>query len=244
MNEERVIVDEEAGTTRDSVDIHFHRDDEDYILIDTAGLRKPSRIRYGVERFSVKRALTSIRRCDVALLLIDASAGGITEQDCRIANQIDSHGRAQLIALNKWDLGEKDHRTFDRYADSIRKKMPTLSYVPVISISAKTGLRLNRIFDEVHRVHTNFIRRISTSDLNEFMQSLFLSHPPPLRKGVHPKLLYTTQASVAPPTFVLFMNRAEMLNKTYLRYLEKNLREEFDFSGAPVRMEVRRKGRT
>jgi len=240
MKEERVIVDEEAGTTRDSIDIYFHQGEEAYVLIDTAGLRKPSKVKHNIERFSVKRALGSLRRCDVALLLIDASAiSGITEQDCRIANQIDSNGRAQVIALNKWDLGKKDHRTFDFFVSSLRKKMPNLAYVPVISISAKTGLRLTRIFDEIRHVHKNFMMRVSTSNLNEFLQEVFLAHPPPLRRGVHPKMLYATQASVAPPTFVLFMNRTEILDKTYMRYIENRLREQFNFSGVPLRLEVR-----
>ena len=240
MKEERVIVDEKAGTTRDSIDIYFHQDEEAYVLIDTAGLRKPSKVKHNIERFSVKRALSSLRRCDVALLLIDASTTeGITEQDCRIANQIDSNGRAQVIALNKWDIGKTDHRTFDLFVSSIRKKMPNLAYVPVISISAKTGLRLPRIFDEIRRVHANFMMRVPTSNLNEFLQEIFLAHPPPLRKRIHPKLLYATQASVAPPTFVLFMNRTDILDKTYMRYIENRLREQFDFSGVPLRLEVR-----
>jgi GTP-binding protein len=244
LREQRVIVDEQAGTTRDSVDIHFHRKGENYTLIDTAGLRKPSRVRHGIEHYSVKRALASIRRCDVALLLIDTSAtSAIAEQDCRIANQIDSQGCAQVIALNKWDLGEKDHRTFDRYVDLIHRKMPNLSYVPVISISAKTGLRLHRIFDEIQRVHAHFMSRIPTSTLNDFLQDVFRVNRPPLRRGVQPKLLYATQASVAPPTFVLFMNRSEMLNKTYLRYLENRLRDQFQFAGTPLRVETRTKAR-
>ncbi len=244
MKEERVIVDEKAGTTRDSVDIHFRRGDDAYVLIDTAGLRKPSSIRKGIERYSVKRALASIRRCDVALLLIDSStASGITEQDCRIANQIDSNGRAQVIALNKWDLGEKDHRKFDAFVRSLRTKMPSLSYVPAISISAKTGLRITKIFDRIQQVQSNYTRRIPTSKLNETMQEIFRAHPPPLQRGAAPRLLYATQVSSAPPTFVFFMNRAESLQKTYLRYLENRLRERFDFSGVPLRLEVKRKTR-
>jgi len=244
LNEERVMVDSKAGTTRDSIDVHFHRGDDAYVLIDTAGLKKPSKVEQGVERYSVGRAFGSIRRCDVALLLIDASRkDGVTEQDCRIANQIDEHGRAQVIALNKWDISDKDHRTFDSMVSKIEKKMPNLSYVPIISISAKTGLRLQRIFDEVKYVHENLMRRIPTSDLNSFMQEIFLAHPPRPKRGGLPKLLYATQASIAPPTFVLFMNRAESINKTYLRYIENRLREQFDFAGAPFRFEVKRKTR-
>ncbi len=242
MNENRVIVDEEAGTTRDSIDVHFRRGDMAYVLIDTAGLKRPSRVDRGIERYSVKRAMGSIRRSDVALLLIDSSVpGGIIEQDCRIANRIDSSGRAQVIALNKWDLGEKDHRTFDEAVGAIRGKMPSLSHVPVISISAKTGLRLDRIFDEIGRVYENFTRRIATSELNEFFQEIFLMHPPRLFRGVQPKLMYTTQPSVAPPRFVLFMNRAESLDKTYIKYIENRLRERYDFSGVPFRLDIRRK---
>ncbi|UCD56275.1 MAG: ribosome biogenesis GTPase Der [Candidatus Hydrogenedentota bacterium] len=244
LNEERVIVDEQAGTTRDSVDVHFHRGDEAYVLIDTAGLKKPSKVKQGIDRYSVKRALGSIRRCDVALLLIDASVTqGATEQDCRIANQIESIGRAQVIALNKWDIAEKDHRTFDAAVSSIRRKMPNLSHVPIISISARTRRRLHKIFDELRQVHANYMRRVLTSELNSFMQEIFLAHPPRLQRGAHPKLLYATQASVAPPTFVVFMSRAESLDKTYLRYIENQLRQQFDFSGVPLRFEIRRNAR-
>ncbi|MBI4832512.1 MAG: ribosome biogenesis GTPase Der [Candidatus Lindowbacteria bacterium] len=244
LNEERVIVDEKAGTTRDSVDIHFRRADEAYVLIDTAGLKKPSKVEPGIERYSVKRALESIRRCDVALLLMDASvAGRITEQDCRIANQIDSSGRAQVIVLNKWDIAEKDLHTFDVAAGYIRRKMPSLSYVPIISISAKTGLRLNRLFEMVKQTYESYRRRVSTSELNEFMQQLFRAHPPRMRKGATARLLYATQATAGPPTFVLFMNRAESLEKTYLRYIENQLRLRFDFTGVPFRFEIRRKTR-
>jgi GTP-binding protein len=242
LKEDRVIVDDKAGTTRDSVDVYFRRGDESYVLIDTAGLKRPSKVEQGVERYSTGRALRSIRRSDVALLLVDSTTeNAITEQDCRIANQIESSGRAQVIAMNKWDLGEKDHRTFDKAVGLIQDKMPNLSYVPIISISAKTGQRLGRIFDEIKRVHDNSLLRIPTSELNEFFQEIFLIHPPPVRRGVHPKLLYATQASAAPPTFVLFMNRAKSLDKDYLRYVENRLREKFDFSGVPFRFEIRRK---
>ena len=244
LKEERVIVDEKAGTTRDSVDVRFHRGDESYLLIDTAGLKKPSKVEGSIERYSVARALESIRRCDIALLLIDASKEvGITEQDYRIANQIDASGRAQVIALNKWDIAEKDDRTFDAMAGYIRRRMPNLSYVPVISISAKTGIRLPKIFEMITHVYENFIKRVPTSKLNDFMQETFRAHPPRMRRGALPRLLYATQASVAPPTFVLFMNRAEALGKTYVRYLENQTRKQFDFTGVPLRFEIRRKAR-
>jgi len=243
LNEERVIVDDEAGTTRDSVDVHFHRGEERYVLIDTAGLKKPSKVQDGVDRYSVKRALGSIRRCDVAVLVIDAAAGGIIEQDCRIANQIEASGRAQVLALNKWDIADKDHMTFDAATGVIRQKMPNLAHVPVISISAKTGLRLHRIFDVVKRVYENYMRRIPTSELNELVQEIIQAHPPPSRKRAAPKLLYATQVSVAPPRFVLFMNRARSIDKTYLRYLENRVRERHEYSGAPLRFEIRTKER-
>jgi GTP-binding protein len=244
LNEERVIVDDTAGTTRDSIDVHFKRGDEAYVLIDTAGLKKPSKVDRGIERYSVRRALGSIRRCDVALLLIDASPPfRITEQDCRIACQIEESGRAQVIALNKWDVGERDHRAFDEAVSELARRMPHLSHVPVISISAKTGLRLHRIFGAIETVYENFVRRISTGELNAFLQEILLVHPPPLKKGVQPKLLYGTQASAAPPTFVFFMNRAEALDRTYLRYIENRFRERFEFAGVPLRFELRRKAR-
>jgi GTP-binding protein len=242
LKEERVIVDDEAGTTRDSVDVHFHRGEERYVLIDTAGLKKPSKVQKGVDRYSVKRALGSIRRCDVAVLVIDAGpAADITEQDCRIANQIDSSGRAQVFALNKWDIAEKDHTTFDAAVGVIGRKMPNLSHVPVISISARTGLRLHRVFEAVKTVHTNYMRRIPTSELNEFMREAIQAHPPRARRRAAPKLRYATQVSVAPPTFVLFMNRARSLDRTYLKYLEKQIRKRHAFSGVPLRFELRTK---
>ena len=242
LKEDRVIVDDKAGTTRDSVDVHFHRGDDSFVLIDTAGLKRPSKVEQGVERYSVGRAMESIRRCDVALLLIDSSRENeITEQDCRIAKQIDSSGRAQVIAMNKWDLGEKDHRLFDDTVSIIQEKMPNLAYAPILSISAKTGLRLGRIFTEIKAVYDNYTRRIPTSELNAFFQEIVLIHPPRVRKGPPPKLLYATQASAAPPTFVMFMNRAHTLDKTYFRYIENRIRERFEFSGVPFRFEVRRK---
>jgi GTP-binding protein len=244
LKEERVVVDEKAGTTRDSIDIRFHRGDESYVLVDTAGLKKPSKVEKGIERYSVKRAFQSIRRCDVALLLIDASSPhGLTEQDMRIANQIDEYGRAQIIALNKWDIAEKDHRTFDAMVSLIHGRMPNLSYVPVVSISAKTGLRLQRIFELVDAVYVHYTGRIPTSELNTFLREVINTHPPRLRRGKPPKLLYATQASAAPPTFVLFMNRPEPLDKNYLRYLENQLRSRFDFTGVPLRLEIRRRER-
>ena len=242
LKEDRVIVDDKAGTTRDSIDVSFHRGEESYVLIDTAGLRKPSKVERGVERFSTGRAMASIRRSDIALLLVDSSKdGSITEQDCRISNQIESTGRAQVIAMNKWDVGEKDHRAFDVAAALIWEKMPNLSYIPIISMSAKTGLRLGRVFDEIMRVYANFQRRIPTSELNEFFQEIFLKHPPRLKKGVQAKLRYATQVSVGPPTFVMFMNRSDPLDRTYLKYIENRLRERFEFDGVPFRFEVRRK---
>jgi GTP-binding protein len=244
LQEERVVVDERAGTTRDSIDVRFHRGGENYILIDTAGLKKPSKVEAGVERYSVKGALQSIRRCDIALLLIDASSSyGITEQDCRIANQVEEHGRGLILALNKWDIAEKDQNSFDAMKQIIHDKMPTLSYAPIISISAKTGLRLNKIFEVVESVRANYTRRIPTSELNTFLQGIVNMHPPKLKKGAPPKLLYTTEASVAPPTIVLFMNRADQLERTYLRYLENQVRKHFDFTGTPIRFEVRRRER-
>ncbi|RJP17299.1 MAG: ribosome biogenesis GTPase Der [Candidatus Abyssobacteria bacterium SURF_5] len=244
LREERVVVDEEAGTTRDSIDARFHRGGEDYILIDTAGLKKPSKVEPGIERYSVKRALQSIRRCDVALLLIDASnPHGITEQDARIANQIHESGRGQTIILNKWDIAEKDDRTFDAMVAAIRSRMPTLSYVPAISTSAKTGLRLNRIFELVKNVYANYMKRIPTSELNTFLRQVINSHPPRLKRGSPPKLLYTTQVAAGPPTIVLFMNRPDPLDRNYLRYLENQIRSRFDFTGAPIVIEVRRRER-
>ncbi len=244
LNEERVVVDEQAGTTRDSIDVAFHRGGESYLLIDTAGLRKPSRVEHGVERYGVKRALESIRRCDISLLMIDASKPqGLTEQDCRIASQVDAAGRGLIFALNKWDIATKDDRTFDAMVSVIRERMPTLSYAPTLSISAKTRLRLNRIFELVDSVYTNYTRRIPTSELNTFLREVVNAHPPRLRRGTPPKLLYTTQAAVAPPTIIMFMNRPEPLEKSYLRYIENQLRSRFDFTGSPIRIEVRRRER-
>jgi GTP-binding protein len=242
LHEERVVVDEKAGTTRDSIDIRFRREGEDYILIDTAGLKKPSRVEKGIERYSVKRALESIRRCDVALLIIDAnSPAGFTDQDARIANQIDESGRGLIIALNKWDIADKDPKSFDRMAAVLHQRMPNLSHAPIISISAKTGLRLHRIFEVVASVYANYIKRVPTSELNLFLREVVNAHPPRLKGGAPPKLLYATEAAVAPPTFVLFMNRADPLDKSYLRYIENQLRKQFDFSGVPLRIEVRRR---
>jgi GTP-binding protein len=243
LQEDRVIVDDKAGTTRDSIDAHFRLGDDEFVLVDTAGLKRPNKVERGsVEQYSVGRATGAIRRCDIALLMIDSSREDeITEQDCRISNLIESSGRAQLIAMNKWDLGEKDHRLFDETVALIRDKMPNLAHVPIISISAKTGLRLNKIFGEIKHIYKNYHKRIPTSELNDFFQGLFLAHAPRIKKGAPPKLLYVTQAAVAPPTFIIFMNRADSLEKSYLRYIENRLREQYDFAGVPFRFEVRRK---
>lgn len=240
LGEERVIVSEVAGTTRDAVDTFLARGERRYVLIDTAGIRRKSRISEPIERYSVQRAQKAINRADVALLVLDA-VDGVTAQDQRIAGLAEEAGRAIVIVVNKWDLVEKASDTVDRYREAIRRELSFIGYAPVVFLSARTGQRVATVFPAIDRARDEFNRRVPTADLNRLLQDAFLATPPPSERGRRLRLLYATQAAVRPPTFVLFVNNPELATNAYRRYLENQLRRAWGFAGTPVRIIWRRR---
>lgn len=238
LNEERSIVHEEPGTTRDAIDIDFHWKGKNYLLIDTAGLRKKAGIRRDVERFSVARSLRAVRRADVCLLFLDANEG-ITEQDKRIVNYITEEGRGMVLVWTKWDLVENKEDRFKQIADEIDLKAPFMKYVPYLTISNVTRQRIFTTFEFVDRVAKAAEKRVSTHELNSFIQRLRENQAPALHKGKMARIKYATQIGVRPTTFVLFVNRKELFHFSYLRYIENQLRERFGFEGVPLKLELR-----
>ena len=240
LGKERVIVSDMAGTTRDSIDTHWKHDGTEFVLIDTAGMRRKGKIDLPVERYSVVRALRAIDRSDVAVLVLDG-VEGVTEQDKKIAGYIHESGKGWIIIVNKWDLVTKDSKTSLRYTEDIRRELAFLQYAPVLYASALTHQRVDRLADLVKYVSEQQHMRVSTSILNELMADAQLTNPPPTKGGRPLKIYYLTQASVAPPTFVLFVNDPALLHFSYKRYIENRLRETFGFEGTPVRIITRGK---
>ena len=239
LNENRVIVSDVSGTTRDSIDSLIKYKDKEYIIVDTAGIRKKSKVDYGVEKFAVDRAIRSIRDCDVALLVIDATEG-ISDQDKKISSIITEAGKGIIIAVNKWDLIEdKQANTVNKFDKMLAQEIPFLEYAPKIYISAKTKQRLHNIFEQAQFVYEQATKRVSTGLLNKIIKELYSLNPPTSVKGKRLKLLYATQAGVQPPTFVLFANNSDLLKEHYKRYIENKLREAFGFFGTPIRISVR-----
>ncbi len=239
LNTQRVIVSDISGTTRDSIDSHINYKDTDYTLVDTAGIRKKSKVDYGVEKFAVDRAIRSIRDCDVALLVIDAKEG-ISDQDKKISSIITESGKGVILAVNKWDLiDNKNTTTINKFEKELSAMVPFLSYVPIIFISALTKQRLGQIFEKAQEVYKESTKRIATGLLNQVVNEAYALNPPTSFKGKRLKIYYTTQVSVQPPTFVLFVNNEELLKDSYKRYLENKLREAFGFVGTPIRISVR-----
>lgn len=239
LNEERVIVSDVSGTTRDSIDSYIMYKDREFIIVDTAGIRKKSKVDYGVEKFAVDRAIRSIRDCDVALLVLDA-AEGVSDQDKKISSIITEAGKGLIIAINKWDLIEdKKANTINQFDKKLSNDIPFLEFAPKIYISAKTKQRLNQIFDKAAEVYEQSTKRVSTGLLNKVIKELYALNPPTSVKGKRLKILYTTQSDVQPPTFVLFANNADLLKDHYKRYIENKLREAFGFFGTPIRIFVR-----
>lgn len=239
LNENRVIVSDISGTTRDSIDSKVEYKDKDFIIVDTAGIRKKAKVDYGVEKFAVDRAIRSIRDCDVALLVIDATEG-ISDQDKKISSIITEAGKGLIIAINKWDLIEdKKANTINQFDKKLANDIPFLEFAPKIYISAKTKQRLNQIFDKATEVYEQCTKRISTGLLNKIVKELYALNPPTSVKGKKLKLLYATQAGVKPPTFVLFANNCDLLKDHYKRYIENKFREAFGFYGTPIRINVR-----
>ena len=239
LNENRVIVSDVSGTTRDSIDSLVTYKDKKYVIVDTAGIRKKSKVDYGVEKFAVDRAIRSIRDCDVALLVIDATEG-ISDQDKKISSIIVESGKGLIIAINKWDLIEdKKSNTVNQFDKKLATEIPFLEFAPKIYISAKTKQRLHNIYDQTDFVYEQSTKRVSTGLLNKVVKELYALNPPTTVKGKRLKLLYATQAGVQPPTFVLFANNVDLLKDHYKRYIENKLREAFGFFGTPIRISVR-----
>ncbi len=240
LGENRVIVSDIAGTTRDAIDTPFTDGDDRYVLIDTAGIRRKSRVKENIERYSVIRAIAAIKRADVCLLVIDA-AEGVTEQDKKIAGYSHENGKGMIILVNKWDLIEKDNRTMNEFIKEIRNELSYITYAPILFVSALTGQRMNRILEEVKKVANQNSMRISTGTLNEVIGEALLLNQPPSDKGRRLRIFYATQASIRPPTFVLFINDKDLMHFSYLRYIENKIRENFGFEGTPVNFILRQR---
>ncbi len=241
LGEERVIVSEIAGTTRDAIDTLYERDGKKYMLIDTAGMRKRGKINDNVERYSVTRALNAVDRADVCLIMVDASEG-ITEQDTKIAGYVHEAGKASVIVVNKWDLIEKETDTMRNFGNKVKEGFNFMMYAPAVFISAKTGLRVNDLFDMINEVAEQNAKRISTGVLNDVLSEAVAAVQPPSDKGRRLKIYYATQAAVKPPTFVLFVNSGKLAHYSYVRYIENRFRTRFGFEGTPIKFIIREKG--
>ena len=241
LGEERVIVSDVAGTTRDAVDSYFENDTGKYLLIDTAGMRKKARVDDRVERFSVLRATMAIERCDVCLIMIDAQAG-VTEQDTKVAGLAHEAGKACIIVVNKWDLIEKDGKTMDHMRADVRRDLAYMTYAPVLFISALTGQRVPRLFELIQFVSQQHSMRVTTGMLNSILSDATARVQPPSDKGRRLKIYYMTQIGIRPPHFVMFCNDARLFHFSYQRYLENQIRGVFGLEGTPLRFTIRQKG--
>ncbi len=242
LGEERVIVSNIPGTTRDAIDTPCEHDGRHYVIIDTAGMRRRSRIDRPTEKYGVIRSLRAVDRSDVVLMVLNA-VEGVTEQDKRITGYAHEAGKALVIVVNKWDLVEKDDRTMNRYTETIRRELGFIQYAPVIFTSALTGKRVLKVLELVDFVAEQHSTRIGTSDLNVLIREATLQNPPPSDKGRHLKILYATQGGVKPPRFILFVNDPELMHFSYLRYLENQLRAAYGFEGTPIRLIMRRRSK-
>ncbi len=240
LGEERAIVSNIAGTTRDAIDSTYEKNGKKYIFIDTAGMRKRGKISDDIERYSVVRALNAVDRADVCIILVDAEEN-ITEQDTKIAGYAHDNGKASIIAVNKWDLIEKETNTMNNFRNSIKDGFNFMMYAPSVFISAKTGQRVDSLFDMIDSVLAENEKRISTGLLNDVINEAIAMVQPPSDKGKRLKIYYATQASTKPPTFVIFVNNAELAHYSYIRYLENQLRAKFGFEGTPIKFIIREK---
>lgn len=241
LGENRVIVSNMAGTTRDSVDSLFENDKGKYLLIDTAGIRKRAKVDERVEKFSVMRSLMAIERSDVCVIMIDATEG-VTEQDTKVAGEAHDAGKACIIVVNKWDLIEKDGKTMEQYTRRVREGLAYMPYAPVLFLSAMTGQRVPKLFDTINMVYEQNGRRIPTGQLNSLLAEAIARVQPPTDKGRRLKIYYMTQSGVRPPTFVCFCNDARLFHFSYQRYLENQIREVYGLDGTPIRMIIRERG--
>jgi GTP-binding protein len=240
LGEEKLIVTETPGTTRDAIDTEIEIDGKSFTLIDTAGLRRKSKIKESLEYYTTLRTLRSIERCDVALILIEAQMGFL-QQDAKIASEVFDLRKGTVIGINKWDLIDKDGKTADVYTKALKEEAPFVKYVPLIYISAKTKQRVKATMKLVLQVYNERKKRIETGELNEKLEKDIKAKPPASVKGRYIKLFYVTQTGIEPPTFVFFCNYPELLQKSYLRYLENRIREHFGFLGNPIRIKVRKR---
>lgn len=238
LGENRVIVSGVAGTTRDAIDSFYQKDGTNYTLIDTAGIRRKSKVTDAVERFSVIRSLAALERSDVAVIMIDG-AEGVTEQDAKIAGYAHEAGKGVLVAVNKWDAVQKDTNTMNKFKKEVMDKLSFMTYAPIEFISAKTGQRIDNLFKQIKYVYEQNTKRISTGALNDVLNDATAKQQPPSDKGKRLKIYYMTQASTKPPTFVMFVNDAELAHFSYVRFLENRIRETFGLQGTPVRFIIR-----
>ena len=238
IGSERLIVSDIAGTTRDAIDTRIKRNGKEYIFIDTAGLRRKSKIKDEIERFSIIRTVAAVERCDIAVLVIDAQEG-VTDQDTKIAGIAHERGKGMIIVVNKWDLIEKDTNTMNKMTKDIRNKLAYMPYAEMLFVSALTGQRLPKLFDTIDIVEQYACMRIQTGVINEILTDAVAETEPPQDKGRRLRLYYMTQVSVKPPTFVLFVNSKELAHFSYIRYIENKLREAFLFRGTPIRIILR-----
>lgn len=238
LGENRVIVSNGAGTTRDAIDSEFENEFGKYIFIDTAGIRRKSKVSENLEKYSVMRSLLAVERADVCLLMIDANEG-VTEQDTKIAGEAHEAGKGIIIVVNKWDEYEKGNGTLEQYKKDVYNKLSYLSYAPILFISAKTGQRVNKLFEMINSVASQNALRVSTSVLNQVLNEAIAIVQPPTDKGKRLRLFYMTQASTKPPTFVVFVNDKDLFHFSYERYLVNQIRKEFGLVGTPVRIIVR-----
>ena len=241
LGEIRVIVSDIAGTTRDAIDTEVTYNGTPYIFIDTAGLRRKGKVTEDIERYSVIRTVAAVERADICIVLIDA-VEGITDGDTRIAGIAHESGKGVIIAINKWDLVEKDDKTMQEFTKQLKEKFAYMDYAEYLFISAETGQRIHKIYDLVNMIHDNQLMRIKTGVLNEILAKATAMKQPPSDKGKRLKLFYITQASVSPPTFVIFVNDRELMHFSYTRYIENQIRENFGFRGTPIRFIIRERG--
>ena len=241
LGEERVIVSDVAGTTRDSVDADVDNEHGKYTFIDTAGIRRKSKVSEKIEKYSVMRSLMAVERADVCVIMIDATEG-VTEQDTKVAGEAHNSGKGCIIVVNKWDLVEKDGGTMKEYTLQVREGLAYMPYAPVLFVSAATGQRVDKLFDLINEVYEQNNKRIPTGQLNSILAEATARVQPPTDKGRRLKIYYMTQAGVCPPTFVFFCNDARLFHFSYQRYLENQIREVFGLSGTPVRIVVRQRG--
>ena len=236
--EDRVIVSDIAGTTRDAIDTDIKYNGKEYVFIDTAGLRRKNKIKEEIERYSIIRAVTAVERADVCIIVIDATEG-VTEQDAKIAGIAHERGKGIIIAVNKWDAIEKDDKTIYRHTEKIRQILSFMPYAEILFISAKSGQRLNKLFDMIDLVIENNSMRVATGVLNEIVAEAVAMQQPPSDKGKRLKIYYTTQVAVKPPTFVIFVNDKELMHFSYTRYLENRIRDTFGFRGTALKFIIR-----